>query len=63
MPDRRMKVKIGNNYSEKQNIRSSILQGSIQEFWLFLIFLNDLPNDIKSEIKLFVDEVKLVFRP
>ena len=29
---------------------------------LFLIFINDLPNHIKLEIKLFVDYVKLLVR-
>ena len=50
-----MKVKIGGNYSETQNISSIVTQK--------LIFINDLPNGIKSEIEIFVDDIKLVVRP
>ena len=54
-----MKVKVGNNYSETQYILSGFAQGSVQGLSLFLIFINDL----KSEIKLFADDVKLHVRP
>ena len=57
-----MKVKSGNNYSKTENIPSSITQGSVLEPLLFLKVINDLPNDIKSEIKLFADDVKLLVR-
>ena len=29
---------------------------------LFLIFINDLPNDIKSQIELFADAIKQLVR-
>ena len=47
-----MKIKIGNNYSETQNIPSYVLQGSILGPLLFLIFISNLPYDMKPEIKL-----------
>ena len=52
-----MKVKIGNDYSETQNIHSSVPQGSVLGPLLLLIFVNDLRNDMKSEIKLFADDI------
>ena len=57
-----MKVRIGNSYSETQNISSRVPQGSVLGP-LFLIFIKDLTNDIKSEIKLFFDDVKLLVSP
>ena len=30
---------------------------------LFLIFINDLSNDIKSKIRMFADVVKLIIKP
>ena len=60
MFDQTMKVKIGSNYCERQNIHSSISQESVLGHF---IFMNNLPNDIKSEIKLFPDDVKLIVRP
>ena len=54
-----MKVKIGNNYSEKKNIQYGVLQRSVLRYLLFLIFINNLPNDIKSKINLFADYIKL----
>ena len=58
-----MKVKIGNNYSETQNIPFGVLQESVLGLLLFLISINDLPNDIKSKIRLFVDDIKLLVKP
>ena len=57
-----MKVKIGNSYSGTQNIHFGVSHSSVQGPFLFLIFINDLPNIIKSEIKLFHDDVKLLVR-
>ena len=55
---RDMKVKIGKNYSEIQNIHSSVPQESVVGPFLFLIFINDLSNVIKSELKIFANGVK-----
>ena len=44
-----MKIKISYNYFEIQNIPASIFQGSILVPFLFLIFINDLPNNIKTK--------------
>ena len=58
----KMKVKIENSYSETLNKLSGAPQVSVQGPLLFLIFINELTNDIKSEIKLFALDVKLFVR-
>ena len=47
-----------------QNISFSVPHGSaLGGPLLFLIFIKDLSNDIKSEIKSFANDVKLLVRP
>ena len=56
-----MKVKIGNSFFGTQDILSGVPQGSVLGPFVVLIFINTLTNDIRSQIKLFVD-VKLLDR-
>ena len=58
-----MKLNISNNHSKTQYVHSGLLQGSVFGPLFFIIFINDLPNFIKSEIELYPDDFKLFVRP
>ena len=58
-----MKVKSRINYSKTQNITFGVPSGSVMGLLLFLIFMNILSIDVKSEIKLFAGDIKLLLRP
>ena len=57
---RQQRVKVKNSFSEWQNVTSGIPQGSVLGPLLFVIFINDLPAQIRnSEIYLFADDLKI----
>ena len=58
-----MRVKVGDTFSEMKYILSGVPQGSVLGLLLFLLFENDLTEGIKSIIKLFTDNVKMIFNP
>lgn len=57
--NRRQRVVINNSYSDWSMVSSGIPQGSVLGPILFLVFINDLPGDIISKIKIFADDTKI----
>ena len=53
------KVVIRGQSSEAGMINTGVPQGSVLGPLLFLIYINDLPNGVKSNIKLFADDATM----
>ena len=60
LSNRRQRVVIGDNSSEWVEVTSSVPQGSVPGPLLITIFINDLPENIKNQCKLYADECKLI---
>ena len=57
--DRQQRVVINGSYSEYLPIESGVPQGSVLGPLLFLVYINDLEKNIKSNIKFFADDTML----
>ena len=59
LTNRKQRVVLNGQCSSWVDIRAGGPQGSILGPLLFLIYVNDLPNGLKSECKLFADDTSL----
>ena len=59
LTDRTHKVTINGNTSKSAPVTSGIPQGSVLGPVLFILYINDLPDNIKSKIYLFADDTKI----
>ena len=59
LQSRKQHVVLNGTCSDFSEIESGVPQGSVLGPLLFLIYINDLENDIKSRIKLFADDTML----
>ena len=62
LDNRKQCVVVNGHKSNYEEVMSGIPQGSVIGPLLFLIFINDLPDNIVSLIKLFADDTKLFAR-
>ena len=61
LSDRRQRVKVNGSYSSWHNVLSGVPQGSVLGPILFVIFINDMPENLVSHLLMFADDAK-VFR-
>lgn len=62
---RKQRVVVNGVSSEECSVTSGVPQGSVLGPSLFLFYINDLPNNIKSQVRLFADDtvVYLTMKP
>ncbi len=59
LSNRRQRVMIDGGYSSWKPVTSGIPQGSILGPFLFVVFINDLPDDVKNLVYMFADDTKV----
>ena len=59
LSNRRKRVNINRSKSDWKEVSSGVPQGSVLGPILFLLFVNDITDDIKSETLLFADDAKI----
>ena len=62
LSNRKQRVLVNGTRSEWEAVSSGVPQGSVLGPVLFLIYINDLPKEVKNCIRLFADDTKLYRR-
>ena len=59
LKDRKQRVVLNGKNSSWANVRAGVSQGSILSPLLFLIYINDLSDNLSTNVKLFADDTSL----
>ena len=59
LKDGEQRVLLNGQYSSWENDEAGVFQGSILGPLLFLICMNDLPDNLSTNVKLFADDASL----
>ena len=59
LENRQQHVIVNGNYSERSKVTSGIPQGSVLGPLVFVLYINDLPDCILSQVFLFSDDTKM----
>ena len=54
-----MRVALEGEFSNEATVESGVPQGTVLEPILFLYYINDIPNAVSSEVRLFADDCLL----
>ena len=59
LSNRKQRVKVNGEFSTWKDVTSGIPQGSVLGPILFVLFINDLPEEVDSTVYLFADDTKI----
>ena len=59
LQDRKQRVTLGGQHSSWCNIKAGVPQGSVLGPLMFIVYINDIVDNIKGNIKLFADDTAL----
>ena len=60
LSERRQRVVMGEHSSDWESVKSGVPQGSVLDPLFFVIFINDLPDNVRNMLKIYADDSKLI---